>query len=234
MDGLSRIVGCGPMLALCGKHYSVQGRTLRHYAEIEAQILALRGNPFDLVREHIHLFDEGMLAAIFAEIKKGWCCATIGDCHEWAMTYSGTIFTTWQAIRNCGVTLDECEGILREHMQEKDVDEEISIIQSSIQRASGIDELGRLDLLSGFSEPSDVDTNWQVVVNDLVVEKGVDPDIVFNSTIEQLRIYGLSKKSLSRGGGVEDNNDMKLWMQNVKNERDRAVSNLISGKRWDD
>ena len=33
------------MLALCGKHYSVQGRTLRHYAEIEAQILALRGNP---------------------------------------------------------------------------------------------------------------------------------------------------------------------------------------------
>ena len=235
MDGLSRIVGTAPLLTLDGDYFPVQGCTLRHYAEIESQVLECRGNPLDEVRNFAEKMTDDLLGHLFSIVKADWCVVSIQDCHNWMLTYSGTIFCCWQAIRHCGISFkDTMNRFLRHIDATHDVDGELAKIHSVIQRASAADELSRLDMLSGYNDSGDYSTDWRVIVNTLIVDKGVDPKVVFDSTIEQLRIYGLSREQLRRGGGIEDAKGMQLWLQNVKEEKQRAIANLKQGKRWDD
>lgn len=79
MDGLSRVLGEGPQLNVCGKDWSVKS-VLRHYAAIEAEILRLRGNPFDAIPQAVASFATQQadgLSKEQAELVSGRCQAML-------------------------------------------------------------------------------------------------------------------------------------------------------------
>lgn len=158
MEGLSRTLGVGPTIELGGRKLTVQSRILRHFAEIEAEIIKRRGNPFDLIREAKEALKEcpeimnQFVERAFDEARK-WKTVTLLELGEFLNnTWGGTCFSLWLAIRDndrTNLTLeyvtrqfsDEYEAQLRDFGAEA-AQKWKSEIEAAIDQASGGDELG--------------------------------------------------------------------------------------------
>lgn len=106
MDGLSRAGGVGATIKLGDRTLSVSPRFLRHYAEMEAEVRKLRGNPFDQIREAKDLLKDDpdlmrqFVEAAFIEAKKNKI-VTLADIQEFTEdTWSGGCFVIWLAVRD--------------------------------------------------------------------------------------------------------------------------------------
>lgn len=105
MDGVARAVGAGPTIKLGGETFTLNAKILRHYAEIEAEIIGSRVDPFDVIRQmgaacagNPDLARE-VVAQAFLEAKN-WRVVTIGEIYTWLdNTVKGRCFRVWCSIR---------------------------------------------------------------------------------------------------------------------------------------
>ena len=157
MDGLSRALGTGPTITLCGQTFSVQGRLIRHYAEIEAQMIKERPDPFQLMREGVSAFQdnpEGMRFFVREcyDIAKTWKSVAGHEIRDWLNTFKGNCFAVWLCIRHNNpeyltlekvteLMLDDAEKIAREKGEAARAAKQAEI-ERAIDQASGTDTLG--------------------------------------------------------------------------------------------
>jgi len=156
MDGSSRAFGVGPTIQLRGKTYTVNGRIFRHYAEIEAEVIRLRGNPFEMIPQARDVLSGELatlsfvLREIFNEARR-WRFLSHADFHEFLDSWRGEVMQLWMAIRHNDPELtldavmemfgDEVENITRT----KGVKESLEWrdkVSEAIAQASGEDPLG--------------------------------------------------------------------------------------------
>lgn len=162
MEGISRTACVGPPITLGGRQFTVSGRILRHYAEIEAAIIASRGNPFDLIRQMGEAMPERQdLAIVVAtqlfEQAKAWRFVTLGDIGEWLQnTVRGRCFRTWLAIRN-------------ETTREPTLDE-VTVMYS--------DEYERILNMEGYEAAE----KWDATITDAINQASGKDDELGNST----------------------------------------------------
>lgn len=160
MDGISRTSGIGPTITLEGETYTVNARILRHYGEIEAEIIKRRGNPFDLIRQACDaLSDHPEHVVAFANktfdevLKLRWGAVTLADIGEFlSTTWFGECFSLWLAIREnnpqkltfkyvSDAFSDEYERRITDDGYESATEWKESIYKAQ-QQATGTDELG--------------------------------------------------------------------------------------------
>lgn len=101
--GISRAAGVGPTIELGGVTYAVKGRVLQHYGEIEADILARRPDPFDLIRPMLATATPEMRRELFGlafDRAKAWRNVTQADITEWFATPRAKMFSIWLAVRD--------------------------------------------------------------------------------------------------------------------------------------
>lgn len=171
MDGISRTVGVGPTIMLGGRSLTVSGRILRHYAEIEAEIIRQRGNPFDLIRQMSEAMPDRQDMALLVVTRafqeaKSWRTVLIPEIGDWLnSTWGGRCFRTWLAVRDNDpdkLTLEEVTRLYSDEYQDivrtkgaVAAEQWDQSIENAVDQASGDDELGNL---SG-SPLSGVETN---------------------------------------------------------------------------
>lgn len=158
MDGISRTVGVGPTITLGGRQLVVCAKILRHYAQIEAQIIASRGNPFDLVRQLGEAMPDrldlahAVVARAFVEAKS-WRQVSIDELFEWLdSTTAGRCYRTWLAVKDNDPATLTLEAVSEMYLDEweriamRDGPEAAEAWDTSIARgvnaAEGRDELG--------------------------------------------------------------------------------------------
>lgn len=159
MDGISRVAGEGPSITLCGHSLKVSGRVLRHYAEMEAEIIAKRKpTPLDMVRQAREDFAGDPVAfEVFARVAiqeaKNWATVTRVELAEWMTdTMTGLTFAIWLSVRDNDPDKYTLEKVVRLYMDEEEIrikkeGEEAAAklrkeIEDAIDQASGQDELG--------------------------------------------------------------------------------------------
>lgn len=103
MDGVSRVAGVGPTIELGGRSWIVRGRTVEYYALLEAEIIKLRGNPFDLIVTAARQMKDDpaavdLVARTVAERFRNWRFATYADHADFNNTPYGDAFKIWAAI----------------------------------------------------------------------------------------------------------------------------------------
>lgn len=169
MDSIARTAGVGGIIQLGGRSLSVRGRVLRHMAEIEAEIIRRRGNPFDLVRQANEALraDQPELVALFTaqafQQSMKWRFVTLDDIDDFlGSTWGGRCMRLWLAVRDNDrdtLTLDrvtqmfadEFESIARSKGK-KAAYEWQERIDMAIDQADGSDELGNSN---GSPKPSE-------------------------------------------------------------------------------
>ena len=233
MDGLSRVAGIGPTIRLGGETLTVRGRTLRHYAELEAEIIRLRGDPFDLIRENrkeLSRFGDELIEKLFNQIDMKWRIVKIEEIHEWLTTLQGRIFSVWQATRHNGEkhTLDWTkEELFRSPVK-------WTQIESAVNQASGLDEMAALDWINRtVSKPNEMETEWMLWFKRLAKEPfNIPPQQILELTMNQLWIL------LSEDGEIRANptgftdREMKRYIKNREEKILQAAKNLMEGQHW--
>lgn len=158
MDGISRTSGVGGTITLEGTSYTVDGRILRHYAEIEAEIIKRRGNPFDLIRQAKDALKDSpeivreFVSRAFDEALK-WRIVSVYDIGLFLEgTWSGTCFALWLAIRDndrSKLTLEEVSRMYCDEYERRirkggaeEAEKWKAEIESVLDQANGTDELG--------------------------------------------------------------------------------------------
>jgi len=156
--GLANTVGAGSTIELGGERLQVSPRILRHYAEIEAEIIERRGDPFDSIRKNKDIFaDSPELLDRFVE-KAFDQAKTIREVslHDIGIyiseTWHGQLFAIWLAVRDNNRevwTLDKFVQVFSDEYEERirvGGEEEarrwMGGIEGTIDKASGEDELG--------------------------------------------------------------------------------------------
>jgi hypothetical protein len=154
MNGLSRTAAVGPRVTLNGKEYQVRGKTNRFYAELEAELLKLRGDPFDLIVEaatRAKLDKDAELLNNVANIVtakfRNWNTMTYSDYLEFMNSPTGDALTAYHCLREDApeLTYDEVKFWLVKVKCITQKDEEIAEMQAlfkAIEVASGEDQLG--------------------------------------------------------------------------------------------
>jgi len=158
MEGISRPAGAGPTVDFGGEKLQVSGRTLRHWGEIEAQILAQRGDPFDGIASMVNSFtgrkDVLQLVVETAFDKaRSWRFVTAEEVGAWFNEWDGICFSIWLSLRDNNpekITLDYVtqvvgdtyEGIVQKEGVEAALQWRESLTDA-IGQASGDDNLGK-------------------------------------------------------------------------------------------
>lgn len=158
MDGVAKVAGIGPVVTIGGRRLTVSGKILRHYAEIEAQIIQLRGNPFDLIRQLGEALPDRQDLALIAVQKafveaRTWRIVTILEMNDWlASTWAGRCFRTWLAVRDNDLPTLTLEAVTQMYTDDYEriamrqggvaAEKWDSVIDSAIDQAEGVDELG--------------------------------------------------------------------------------------------
>ena len=158
MNGLSSVVGVGPIVEFGGKEYTVKAKMLEQHAIVEAQIVKNRGNPFDMFRAAAESFSDNpdgfaKIVPIVMSQAKGWKIVTFDEVREYLnSTLEGMALSVWMAIRH-----NNPEKLTISYVKETFVNELESRIQkdgdasadrwwrslvSNIEQAEGVDELG--------------------------------------------------------------------------------------------
>lgn len=131
-EGVARTAGIGGLITLGGRQWTVRGRTVGYYALLEAEILRLRGNPYemicsaaiDAVREAG--VDQRINAAVvvdlvsqsIAERFRNWKFASYVDYGEFYNTPYGEAFQIWASIKHedGSLTVEQVRFWLMEEM----------------------------------------------------------------------------------------------------------------------
>jgi hypothetical protein len=235
MNGLCRLSGVGPSITLDGKKFSVQGRTLRHYAEIEAQILSFRPD----LRESVMLAVEGMeksqafdlACKLITEVKSHWCIADPKESHVWRTeSWEGRFFSLWLAIRHHGLRQDESDAIASaEFSLSGDNEKKWKKIELAIDQATGDDALSRIDMFDGlYSVSGGSAMPWPLVLNELVNECGVDPRQAMDLTFNQAQVLLKNPEDLRYGGTGLDLEGAKSWQRQLRNKETDFVKELMN------
>lgn len=147
-DGISHIAGLGPLVTLGGRQWLVKGRQLRYYAMMEAEIIKMRGNPFEMVvlAAANHRQDPGVVnavAAAVAEHFRNWRFANYKDYGNFNETPYGEAFQVWCAIRHQDekLTVDQVQFWLMEEIVQRGPERRTEIL-AAIEQASSEDQLG--------------------------------------------------------------------------------------------
>lgn len=174
MEGASRTFGTGPVMTLGGRSLSVNSKLLRCYAEIEAEIINRRGNPFDLARQAAAAFADTPETALLVvqrafEEAKSWRFVAISEIWRWIdETWAGRCFSVWLAVRDNDpqtLTFDEVSRMYSDEYEDRfrkggfEAAEEWadSIVRKIIQ-ADGEDELGNSNTSPASGGPEKTET----------------------------------------------------------------------------
>ncbi len=157
MDGISRTAGVGPTIQLGGRSLTTNAKILRHYAEMEAEIIRKRGNPFDLIRDAKEALRDcpeimGQFVTQAFDAAVRWKTVSQQEVHDFLGTMSGTVFAIWLSVRDndpATITLewvkqafmDQMEAVAREQGALA-AQKWQAAIEAAIDQASGDDELG--------------------------------------------------------------------------------------------
>ncbi len=154
MDGLSRAVGIGPTITLCGRTFNVRGKILQAHAEIEAEIIKGRLAYLKELKKMFADDKEAMKEIIRESVQsiREASRVTLEDQTSWlSETFRGYSFLVYQCIRHNAddLTLDKVTKLICQDQEEsmraggteasKAKREEI---EAAIDQASGEDELG--------------------------------------------------------------------------------------------
>lgn len=153
MHGLSHVVGIGPRVTINGKSYQVRGKTNRFYAEVGAEILKLRGNPFDMIvdagiRGKVQ-GDAGLVgqvANVVATQFRNWKTVTYLDYLEFISTPAGSALLVYHCLKTDApeLTYDDVLHTWTE-LRFSDTPEsvkEVEEVVKAIAQASGENNLG--------------------------------------------------------------------------------------------
>ena len=233
MDGLSRVAGVGPTVRVGGETLMVQGRTLRHYAELEAEIIRLRGDPFEMIRDNRKVFSRfgnELVEKLFNQFDMKWRIVKIEEIHEWLETLQGRVFSTWQAIRHNGekYTFDwTAKGLFHSPA-------EWAQIEKAVNQASGLDEIARLDWINkADSNPDGKEIEWRLSFKRLAKEPYyIQPPQVLDLTLsEYLTLVSEDNELRVNPEGFTDP-EMKWHVANREEKITQAAKNLMEGKQW--
>lgn len=155
MNGLSRVVGLGPRVMLNGKEYQVRGKTNRFFAEVDAAILARRGNPFDMIvdagiRGKIDNDPELLTNVVNQVVAKfrDWQVATYRDYMAFLSSPEGDALTVFHCLKKDApeLTLDEVRhyviNLQFRSLEDPAAQEEKETLFKAIEVASGEDHWG--------------------------------------------------------------------------------------------
>lgn len=251
MYGLARLRGIGGAVVLAGRKFPVRARTLADYAEIEARMLELRGNPFDVLRWLCR--DAGNRSVVSRLVDRlrtnedDWWSVTIGESLEWLSTLEGRIFGLWLAVRQQSpeISLEWVRDRFIEAAETANAQGEFGAelwwdgIQTVLDVANGDDELAALENF-GIEETKGKsgNPNWRLAFRDLCISNrdnaefiGLSPDQFWNLTLVQYRVLIRSREALANK--PFDRESLML----AHNERQAkateiAVEKLTEGKRW--
>jgi len=104
MSGLSTLCGVGPLIVVQGKPVQLRGRTLKHLAEVEMQIMYLRGDPLFHARcfaMRIPEYDARVefLEGILPAIRHKWIGCKGSDINRYYRSPEGRVMSYWQSTR---------------------------------------------------------------------------------------------------------------------------------------
>ena len=240
MDGLSRVAGIGPTVRLGGETLTVRGRTLRHYAELEAEILRLRGDPFEMIRGNRGAFSrfgkmestphkKELLEELFNQIDMKWRIARIEEIHKWLTTLRGRIFADWQATRHNGEkhTFDwTAKELFRSPAEWEQV-------EKAVNQASGLDELAALDWINRTTEKKDErDSEWMLLFKNLAKEPyNMHPQQVLDLTLNQIWMLTSEDDEILANPIFHRDEQIQYFAQR-KEKIAQAAKNLMEGKHW--
>ncbi len=155
MHGLSHVVGIGPRVTLNGKDYQVRGKTNRFSAELEAEILKLRGDPFDMIVEagrRAQLDNNPDLLNTVADVVtakfRNWRTITYYDYLEFMNSPSGDALTVFHCLKQDApeLTYDDVKHFMVQSRLlgngNEQLVEELRVLFKAIEVASGEDQLG--------------------------------------------------------------------------------------------
>jgi hypothetical protein len=235
MDGLTWAAGCGPTIALAGETLLVQGRRLRDYGLIEAEILSSRGNPFDLLRLVSRRLapqvknDRELLPRLFECIVARWCRVGCREVFDWLDAWPGRIFALWLAVRGNDLRRFTLDRIVR---LSNEVDWPAAL--QAIELASGEDERATVDWLAGRKNGDDAAISWEAIYRRLAERPfGMTAEDVGNLTLRQLRVYLDESEQMSNWICFESAAELNEWRQQRADAVNSAVANLCQGLRWD-
>jgi len=233
MDGLSRVAGIGPTIQLGGETLTVRGRTLRDYAELEAEIIRLRGDPFDVIREYreeLSQFGDELIEKLFNQIDMKWRIVRIEEIHEWLATFLGRVFSIWQATRHNGEkhTFDWTVKILSRSPAEW------AQIERAVNQASGLDEIAALDWINRTIDTKDErETEWRILFKNLAKEPyHMHPQQVLDLTMDQLLTLSSEDDELRSSPVFHRDIEQEHYVADRKTKISKAAKNLMEGKHW--
>lgn len=232
MDGLSRVAGVGPTVQLDGETLTVRGRTLRHYAELEAEIIRLRGDPFDIIRnlrEELFRFDDELVEKLFNQIDMKWRIVRIEEIHEWLSTLRGRFFSIWQAIRHNGAkhTFDWTAETLSHSPAEW------AQVERAVNQASGLDEVAALDWINRTVDKNEMENEWRILFKKLAKKPYyMHPQQVLDLTMDQLVTLSSEDDEIRLNPQGFTDRKMKWYVANRKEKISQAAKNLMKGKPW--
>lgn len=148
MDGVSHVAGIGPTIELGGKQWIIKGRTIEYYALLEAEIIKLRGNPFDMIiaAAKENPGPEGamlvnVIASAVAERFRNWRIATYNDYQNFIFSPYGEAFQIWCCLLSKdSVTVHQVQFWIMELLRSGR--EKLDKILDAIDQASSEDKMG--------------------------------------------------------------------------------------------
>ena len=122
---LASVGGVGPTIQWEGKTFTVKGRTLGHYAQVEAEITKRRGgNPLHMLTQAARelkgdLASLNALAAVISENLTKWNTISYRDHLQFGTSAYGEAFNIWLAIRHNDETMtpETIQHVVMERMQ---------------------------------------------------------------------------------------------------------------------
>ena len=248
MYGLARLRGIGPAIKLGGRRFYARARTLADYAEIEARILDLRGNPFDVLRWLCRDSANRPVASRLVERLRinedDWWSVTLAESLEWLSTPEGRVCGLWLAIRSQDASL---EWVRQRVVEESDAAESQGEfgaelwwdgIQSAIDTANGEDEISALENF-GIEETKGRSRrpNWRLAFRDLCVSEpkaesiGISPDQFWSLTLAEYRCLMANRDTLFMKP-FERESLMLAHNERQSKATGKAIENLSNGKKW--
>ena len=230
MDGLSRILGIGPTIVVEGQRFPTYTLRLKHYAQAEAEIVHLRGDPFDYVREAISCFQSDSAADQFAKqaishIDSSWRGASFEEIAAWYETEQGRRFLLWQ-----------CTGQPWEWVQGVSVDWDA--VFAALQQSTEFTELAALEsitLSAIHNRAEGGKSSWSYAIRSICeVYTGLTYLDVSEMTLGQFAVLCADRKKASDGLKELPH---AVIIDTIK-QRDeiirRASINLRRGRLWNE
>jgi len=162
MSGLATLCKAGPLIETSrGRRLHMKGRTLRHLGEAEAQVLSLRGDVMhyaSVTTSHIKDKEDRKKAiiAILRKCRSRWIGCLDSDIRQFYSTLEGRIFSFWQAIRDEGLSYQECEDI---YCEEADLNPDWEHrVKYAVDIATGDAGICRMHTIFGLRKAEDDDS----------------------------------------------------------------------------